>query len=257
MCATCGCGSEHEHPEGTGHRHSHGHDVSHRHEHGHEHARTLRLERDILEKNAGYARANRAWLQQRRVTAINVLGAPGAGKTTLLEATVKALAGRMAVSVIEGDQETDRDAERIRAAGAAALQLNTGTGCHLDAHHVRHALEELDPPRHSLVIIENVGNLVCPALFDLGERAKVVIMSVTEGEDKPLKYPHMFRASELLLLNKVDLLPHLRFDVDRCLAHARHVHSAQTVLHVSATSGHGIAQFCTWLREMVGAARAL
>jgi hydrogenase nickel incorporation protein HypB len=188
------------------------------------------------------------------VAAVNLVSAPGAGKTTLLEATLWLLAGRFPVSVIEGDQETERDAARVRAAGGRALQLNTGTGCHLDAHAVGHALRELDPPPRSLVVIENVGNLVCPALFDLGERAKVVVLSVTEGEDKPLKYPHMFRASDLLLLNKVDLLPHLRFDVHRCLAHAREVNPDQRVMHVSAATGHGLDAWCAWLGEIVAAA---
>jgi hydrogenase nickel incorporation protein HypB len=216
----------------------------------------VRIERDILEKNQAEATANRAWLAARRVVAINLLSAPGAGKTALLEATLRLLGTKLVVSVIEGDQETQRDAARIREAGGKAVQLNTGTGCHLDAHAVGHALRDLDPPRGSVVVVENVGNLVCPALFDLGERAKVVLLSVTEGEDKPVKYPHMFRASELLLLNKVDLLPHLRFDVDRCLAFAREVNPRQRVMQVSATTGQGLDGWCGWLGELARAAGA-
>jgi hydrogenase nickel incorporation protein HypB len=201
----------------------------------------------VLERNARHARQNREWLSRRAVLALNLVSAPGAGKTTLLEATIGALRGRATVSVIEGDQETERDATRIREAGGRALQLNTGTGCHLDAHTVGHALEELDPPRGSVVLIENVGNLVCPALFDLGERCKVVVLSVTEGEDKPLKYPHIFRASEAMVLNKTDLLPHLRFDADRCLEHARAVNGRISVLRLSAATGQGIEAWCAWL----------
>jgi hydrogenase nickel incorporation protein HypB len=255
MCATCGCGVEHEHDDGGAHAHRRGHDHDHAHTHARGHAeeprraRTLRLARLVLEKNAAHARENRAWLKRRRVTAVNLVSSPGAGKTTLLEATVQALGSKLAISVVVGDQETDRDAERIRAAGGRAVQLNTGVGCHLDAHAVGHALVELDPPPRSVVVVENVGNLVCPALFDLGERAKVVVLSVTEGEDKPLKYPHMFRASELLLLNKMDLLPHLRFDVDRCLGHARTVNPAQQVLRLSATTGGGLEAWCAWIKD--------
>jgi hydrogenase nickel incorporation protein HypB len=231
------------------------------HRHGHEHhrdhgarSRTLRLEREVLEKNAQHARANRSWLAEREVVAINLLGSPGSGKTTLLEATAGALGGKLPLSVIEGDQETDRDAARVRAAGIRALQLNTGTGCHLDARSVGHALEDLDPPPRSMVVVENVGNLVCPALFDLGERAKVVVLSVTEGEDKPLKYPHVFRASDVLVLTKTDLLPYLRFDIDRCIAHARELRPTLTVLPLSATTGQGMDAWCAWLEQEVESA---
>jgi hydrogenase nickel incorporation protein HypB len=214
----------------------------------------VRLEREILERNASYARANRAWLAARQVTAINLVGAPGAGKTALLEATLKVLADRIAVFVVEGDQETDHDAARVRAAGACAVQLNTGTGCHLDAHSVGHAIRDLDPPPRSLLVIENVGNLVCPALFDLGERAKAVVLSVTEGEDKPAKYPPMFRASEVLLLNKVDLLPHLAFDIDRCVAYALKANPGQRVIQISATTGQGVGAWCDWLGGLIATA---
>jgi hydrogenase nickel incorporation protein HypB len=205
------------------------------------------LERAVLAKNARLADQNRAWLQARHILALNLISSPGAGKTTLLERTIRMLGGHHALSVIEGDQETPLDAERIRAAGAPAVQVNTGTGCHLDAAMVERALQQLAPAERSVLMIENVGNLVCPALFDLGEDAKVVIASVTEGDDKPLKYPHVFRASALLLLSKVDLLPHVPFDVERCIAHARQVNPAIEVLQVSALRGDGMDAWCDWV----------
>ncbi|HVY61938.1 MAG TPA: hydrogenase nickel incorporation protein HypB [Planctomycetota bacterium] len=233
MCGTCGCadvGSE------SGHGHGHGH------------GKVVLLEHKVLDRNARVAGRNRAFFAERGILALNLVSSPGAGKTTLLERTVRDLARRVPVAVIEGDQATARDAERIRAAGAPAVQVNTGEGCHLDASMVERALGELDPPRGAVVFIENVGNLVCPALFDLGEAAKVVIASVTEGEDKPIKYPHMFRAARLLLLNKVDLLPHVEFDVERCLAFAREANPALEAIPVSARRGDGLEAWYTRLR---------
>lgn len=231
MCATCGCGDVHQH-----------------HEHEHEHdSRRLRLEHDVLAKNDELAEINRAWLARRRVAALNLLGSPGAGKTTLLERSIRELSSHVSLSVLEGDQETDRDAERIRRAGARAFQINTGTVCHLDAHAVGHALEALQPAEGSVVIVENVGNLVCPALFDLGERAKVLVLSVTEGDDKPAKYPNVFRASDVLVISKTDLLPHVEFDVDRCIADARRVNPKLMVFELSAATGNGLAEWCAWL----------
>jgi hydrogenase nickel incorporation protein HypB len=177
------------------------------------------------------------------------MASPGAGKTTLLERTIARLGSSVRISVIEGDQETLRDAQRIRAAGARAVQINTGSGCHLDAEMLAQGLRVLDPPPASLLFIENVGNLVCPALFDLGETARVVVASVTEGDDKPLKYPHMFRACDVLLLNKIDLLPHVEFDRDRFLEHARMVNPRARVFQVSATRGDGLPEWCSWLKE--------
>jgi hydrogenase nickel incorporation protein HypB len=206
-----------------------------------------------LAKNNLQAERNRGWFEGRGVLALNLVSAPGAGKTTLLERTIGALGGELSVAVIEGDQATQRDAERIRAAGCRVVQITTGTGCHLDAEMIARGLRVLAPPSASLVMIENVGNLVCPALFDLGEHAKVVIASVTEGEDKPLKYPHMFRAARLMLLNKVDLLPHVAFDLSQCLAHARQVNPELEVLPVSATRGDGLDAWYAWLREAVRA----
>ncbi len=207
----------------------------------------VQIERDILSKNDAFAAENRRRLAERGIFAVNLVSSPGSGKTTLLVETIRRLKGRVPIAVVEGDQQTSTDADRIRATGAPAIQVNTGKGCHLDAHMVGHALERLPLSDDSLLLIENVGNLVCPAAFDLGEACKVVILSVTEGEDKPLKYPNMFDAARLMLLNKVDLLPHLRFDLDACLGYARRVNPGLDVLQVSATTGAGMDAWLDWL----------
>jgi hydrogenase nickel incorporation protein HypB len=214
------------------------------------------LEQAILERNGRLAERNRGWLAGRNILALNLVSSPGAGKTTLLERTIRELGKEMPLHVIEGDQQTLNDARRIEAAGCPVVQINTGTACHLDAAMISRALQQLDPPMNSVVMVENVGNLVCPALFDLGERAKVVIMSVTEGDDKPIKYPHMFRASSLMLLNKIDLLPYVQFDVARCLEYARQVNPKLQVLQLSASRGDGMAEWYGWLREQLGQARS-
>jgi hydrogenase nickel incorporation protein HypB len=222
--------------------------------------RTIRLEADILGENNRIAARNRSHFAAHRVNALNLLSSPGSGKTTLLCATIDALRARhpaMAISVIEGDQQTNFDAERIRATGVPAIQVNTGKGCHLDAPMIEQAFAQLHHHAHgsshvderSLLFIENVGNLVCPALWDLGEAAKVVLLSVTEGEDKPLKYPDMFAAAQLMVLTKTDLLPHLRFDVARCIEGARHVNPAIEVIQLSATSGEGMGAWLDWLAD--------
>jgi hydrogenase nickel incorporation protein HypB len=275
MCATCGCSGDgvtmesQDHHHDHGHDHAHGHDHTHDHEreggHGHHHAglvphvhphpspRMVALERDVLSKNDLLAARNRGWLEGREILALNLMSSPGAGKTTLLERTVARLGSAAAIAVVEGDQATLRDAERIRACGARALQINTGTGCHLDAGMIADALRQLAPPARSLLFIENVGNLVCPALFDLGERARVVVASVTEGEDKPLKYPHMFRASDVVVLNKIDLLPYLSFDTARFVEFAHRIKPTIEVFEVSATRGDGLDAWCHWLRgQMAG-----
>jgi hydrogenase nickel incorporation protein HypB len=244
MCATCGCDGmthEHEHDE----HHHHHHDHEHDHDHHHHPHRVVTLEARVLEKNDALAAHNREWLQLQQIRAFNLMSSPGAGKTTLLERTLRDCPGDMAV--IEGDQDTARDAERIRAAGARAVQINTGAGCHLDASMVARALDKLSPVPRSILFIENVGNLVCPALFDLGERARVVIASVTEGDDKPIKYPHMFRAADLVVLNKIDLLPHVEFDVERFSHFARHINPRVRILPLSATRGEGLAAWYGWL----------
>jgi hydrogenase nickel incorporation protein HypB len=245
MCATCGCSGTATRVDEE-HHHPHDHDLGNGHGHGH--SRVIELEQDVLAKNDLLAARSRDWFTEHRILALNLLSSPGAGKTTLLERTIRDVGGELDISVIEGDQETLLDARRIRATGRPAVQINTGSGCHLDAEMVERGLRELRPADRSVVMIENVGNLVCPALFDLGEQAKVVIMSVTEGADKPLKYPQMFRAGGLLLLNKIDLLPYVDFDVDRCVGWATQVNPALTVLQVSATRGDGLEAWYAWLR---------
>jgi len=282
---------EHVHADGTVHRHAHhhGHDHmhvhadgtvhSHAHDHGHAHdrdgdalhfglgpahahapglsqARMVQIERDILAKNDDYARANRRYLAERGIFALNLVSSPGSGKTTLLVETIKRLAPELAIHVIEGDQQTAHDADRIRATGVRAIQVNTGKGCHLDAAMVERALGRLAPADDAVLFIENVGNLVCPSAFDLGEAHKVVVLSVTEGEDKPLKYPDMFAASDLMLLNKIDLLPYVCFDAARAVDYARRVNPKIEVLHLSATTGAGFDAWLDWIRRGAAAARA-
>ena len=265
MCATCGCSGDHQHTKNLRFRpvhehepaHAHGHDHAHEpaHDHADEQRRTIAFEEAVLARNDHLAQHNRAWLHAHDVVAVNLMSSPGAGKTTLLERTLRRLGDELPLAVIEGDQETAADADRIRAAGGRALQINTGTGCHLDAAMVGRALDELSP-RSGILFIENVGNLVCPALFDLGEAARVVIASVTEGEDKPLKYPHMFRAAELVLLNKIDLLPHVDFDVARFGDYARRVNPRLAILPLSARSGEGCDAWLDFLRACRGGAQA-
>jgi hydrogenase nickel incorporation protein HypB len=250
MCATCGCGTtEHTHE----HEHPHAHEHAHEHEHEH---RLVFLEHDVLAKNDRLAARNRALFTARNIAAFNFTSAPGAGKTTLLEALIKQIGGRFPLAVIEGDQETDRDADRIRSTGAPVVQINTRTGCHLDAQMVSAAVTALDPPHGTLLLIENVGNLVCPALFDLGERAKAVILSVTEGEDKPLKYPHMFRAADIVVLTKIDLLPYLDFDLDACVANVRRVTPNARLFQVSTRNGAGLPAFCDFMASQVAVTAA-
>jgi len=252
---------DHVHADGTRHSHRRSHDDEH-HGHNDDHGHQTRsvdavveLEMRILAKNDALAAKNRAWFAGREILALNLVSSPGAGKTTLLERTIRDLCGELKLYVIEGDQATANDGERIRAAGAPAVQVNTGTGCHLEADMVARGLSQLKPALGSVVMIENVGNLVCPAMFDLGERAKVVILSVTEGEDKPLKYPHMFRAAEIMILNKTDLLPHVDFDVSRAVANAREVNPDIRVFQVSARSGDGLQSWYGWLRSEIGKSR--
>ncbi|WP_432698429.1 hydrogenase nickel incorporation protein HypB [Marinobacterium sp. YM272] len=276
MCTVCGCGAGETRMEGQ-----HQHDHSHAHQHGHHHgdhqgegasplvaqgqdlhygqgaahahapglsqSRMVQIEHDILGKNDRYATQNRARFEAASIFALNLVSSPGSGKTALLTRTIEMLGERVPLAVIEGDQQTANDAERIRATGAAAIQINTGKGCHLDAHMVSHAMERLDDLQGGVLFIENVGNLVCPAAFDLGEAHKVAILSVTEGEDKPLKYPDMFHAADLMLLNKTDLLPHLDFDVDACIEYARRVNPDIEVIQLSARSGEGMGHWLEWI----------
>jgi hydrogenase nickel incorporation protein HypB len=250
VCTTCGCGSERAHAhDHTHHQHPHDHDHAHAHDDDRA-ARTLRLERELLAKNTRLAADNRRAAARDRLSIFNLIGSPGAGKTAILEALVRRLRAEVPVAVLEGDQATDNDARRIESAGCPVVQINTGTGCHLDASMIERGLAALAPSRGSVVFVENVGNLVCPALFDLGERAKIVVMSVTEGEDKPLKYPHVFRAAEALVLTKTDLAAHVDFDEARCLAHVREIAGrALDVLRTSAKRGEGIDQLASWIRR--------
>lgn len=272
MCTVCGCGGD-EHHHDHEHDHEHGHSHTHDHHHSlhnvmdlhfgkgpaHAHApglsqgRMVKIEQDIMSKNAQYAAGNRRYFQEHDILVLNLMSSPGSGKTTLLTQTLTMLQTELALSVIEGDQQTSQDAERIRATGVPAVQINTGKGCHLDAHMVGHGLETLKPADHSIVFVENVGNLVCPAGFDLGEAAKVVILSVTEGEDKPLKYPDMFHVADLVLLNKIDLLPHLDFDVERCIEYIRRIKPGVDILQVSARSGEGMTAWCAWIKTQARA----
>ncbi|BBF65734.1 hydrogenase nickel incorporation protein HypB [Acidithiobacillus sp. 'AMD consortium'] len=289
MCKTCGCsdgaqtrithlgiargdapdtlessgdvpGHAHEHRHGDAavhnhglHSHAHGGASSHLHPHPHVpadgNAHLVSLEARILDKNDRLAERNRGWLAGRGVFSLNLMSSPGAGKTTLLEKTLAELAGEFPLAVVEGDQETTHDAERIRQAGCNVVQINTGQGCHLEADMVAQGLQEIDPAAGSVVFIENVGNLVCPALFDLGEAARVVILAVTEGEDKPAKYPHMFHGADLILINKIDLLPYLSFDLERCLGYLHEVAHHAEVLQISAATGAGLEPWFAWLRE--------
>ncbi|MGC2458142.1 MAG: hydrogenase nickel incorporation protein HypB [Gallionellaceae bacterium] len=245
MCGTCGCGhaltkpAQHKSVEGA---------VQYRSTTQTE-TRRVRVERDLLAENDALAAQNRARFAAQNILALNLVSSPGSGKTALLVRTLRALDGKFPLAVIEGDQQTDNDAERIRATGVAAVQINTGKGCHLDAGMVRHALQELPPIADGVLFIENVGNLVCPASFDLGEAAKVAVLSVTEGEDKPLKYPDMFRAAKLLLLNKCDLLPYLDFDVQRAEEYARRVNPDIHIIRLSAVSGAGMDDWLQWLTQ--------
>jgi hydrogenase nickel incorporation protein HypB len=209
--------------------------------------RIVRLEQDILAKNDAHAAGNRRCFKEHRILALNLVSSPGSGKTALLVRTLDMLKGKLPLAVIEGDQQTDNDAERIRATGVEAIQINTGKGCHLDAQMIEHAMQQMTLPQDGMLFIENVGNLVCPAAFDLGEAAKVAVLSVTEGEDKPLKYPDMFRAAKLLLLNKCDLLPHLDFDVARAEEYARRVNPSIEIIRLSAKSGEGMEDWLAWL----------
>jgi hydrogenase nickel incorporation protein HypB len=291
MCVTCGCGNSEEHAHGHkshGNNHDHGHEHTHGHDHGHDHThdhshghghdhvhshqnhhdhshghdhqhhnlppvqdRMVTLERDILHENNLLAQRNRGYFDALNIFAVNMVSSPGAGKTTLLEQTISGLKDQIDFYVIEGDQYTSRDADRIRAAGSKAVQINTGKGCHLDAHMVLHALQELKPAGNSALFIENVGNLVCPAMFDLGENGRVVIFSVTEGDDKPLKYPDMFHTSQICVISKTDLLPYVNFDLEKAMENARKINPSLIFFPLSCTSGEGMKPWFDWVKSRV------
>lgn len=280
MCSTCGCSSNengitltkmgenrHTHHHHDGHTHSHEHhhgDHSHSHEHhhkhGHEHnhghhhhhdVNIVELEKDILHQNQLGAERNRGFFEALNIFAMNLVSSPGSGKTSLLERTIADLKGEIEFSVIEGDQQTTNDAARIHALNVPVLQINTGKGCHLDSEMIAKSLKELKPKQNSILMIENVGNLVCPAMFDLGENQRVVIISTTEGEDKPLKYPDMFYSSNICIINKIDLLPYLKFDVEKLKENTKKVNPNIQFFEVSATSGEGMEAWYEFLRSKI------
>jgi len=252
MCATCGCDSnekdvrlltpgqeaEHKHFD-----HDHGDDV--------EKVNMLQLEKDVLHQNDLFAERNRGYLEAKNILAINLVSSPGSGKTTLLEETIKSLQNEINFYVIEGDQQSSNDADRINALDIPVVQINTGKGCHLDAHMVNHAIKQLNPEPHSVLVIENVGNLVCPAMFDLGEIYRVLIMSVTEGDDKPVKYANMFKSSDLCLINKTDLLPYVSFDLEMAKEYAWRVNHHLEFFELSATTGEGMQPWLEWMKGEV------
>ena len=231
MCATCGCGPDHHHHDGE--------------------KKVLDVEQDILHENNLLAQRNRGYFEGRNILALNLVSSPGSGKTSLLERTLRDLKEELKFAVIEGDQQTANDADRIHATGTKVTQINTGKGCHLDAHMVFHALQGMKLPSDSILFIENVGNLVCPAMFDLGEKERVVIMSVTEGEDKPLKYPDMFHSSQLCIINKTDLLPYVPFNLEKAKEYLLKVNPNLEIIEVSCTSGEGLGVWYEWLKSKV------
>jgi hydrogenase nickel incorporation protein HypB len=253
MCGTCGCGQEdsitYTKPGEQHHHHQHDHGHNHDHDH-HHHNREIQLEIDVLSKNNLTAERNRGYFEALSIQALNLVSSPGSGKTSLLERTIKEMKGELEFYIIEGDQQTTNDADRISAAGAPVIQVNTGNGCHLDANMVNHAVKELKPNQDSILFIENVGNLVCPSLFDLGESKRVVIISVTEGEDKPIKYPNMFASSQLCIINKTDLLPYVDFDLEKTKAYAKQVNPSLEFIELSVKSGEGIQKWYQWLNEL-------
>ncbi|MCP9766769.1 hydrogenase accessory protein HypB [Lacihabitans sp. LS3-19] len=230
MCATCGCGPDHHHKDEK---------------------KVLDVEQDILQENNLLAQRNRGYFDGKNIFALNLVSSPGSGKTSLLERTLRDLKEELQFAVIEGDQQTANDADRIHATGTKVTQINTGKGCHLDAHMIFHALQGMKLPSDSVLFIENVGNLVCPAMFDLGEKDRVVIMSVTEGEDKPLKYPDMFHSSQLCIINKTDLLPYVPFDLEKAKEYLLKVNPNIEIIEVSCTNGEGLSVWYEWLKSKV------
>jgi len=273
MCTTCGCEQpdnttrytipgqedshthghtqdhEHAHPHSHDHGHSHNHDHGHSHSHDHSHSKVVQLEQDVLEQNNLLAERNRGFFEAKNIRAINMVSSPGSGKTTLIERMITDLKSELSFYVIEGDQQTMNDANRINATGAPVIQINTGQGCHLDAQMVNNAVKKLDVAGNSVLIIENVGNLVCPAMFDLGEAHRIVVISVTEGEDKPLKYPGMFNSADICIINKTDLMPHVDFNIEKAKEYALQVNHHLKFFEVSAKTGEGLKKFYQWLKE--------
>jgi hydrogenase nickel incorporation protein HypB len=260
MCDTCGCGQggdpvrfsrpgepDKPHNHDHSHDHDHPHDQNHSHDHDHPHQKRIRIEEDILGKNNLLASRNSGFFEAKEIVALNLMSSPGSGKTTLLERTIEGLKGSRTLAVIEGDQQTMNDAERIHRTGVPVIQINTGNGCHLDAEMIHLAVRKLDPPEESILFIENVGNLVCPSLFELGEKSRIVIISVTEGEDKPLKYPTMFQHAQVCIINKTDLLPYVDFNVEKAREYALTVNSKLKFFELSAKTGEGMEEWIQWI----------
>jgi len=270
MCDSCGCGQPGKEPvilkpgeeshhhththDGVEHTHDHHHGDGHHHDHDHAHSqeRKLEIEQDVLGRNNLLAERNRGYFEAKDVLALNLVSSPGSGKTSLLERTIKELGQKLSFFIIEGDQQTMNDANRIKEAGAPVVQVNTGEGCHLDADMANKAVKQLEVADGSILMIENVGNLVCPAMFDLGESSRVVIMSVTEGEDKPLKYPYMFQSSDLCIINKTDLLPYLDFDLKQARQYAQQVNPKLKFIELSVKTGEGMDTWYDWLGKTQG-----
>jgi len=265
MCGVCGCGTDgiainkpnkennhnhnHTHDHDHSHSHGHSHDHNHTHDHSHFHGKTvIDLERDILSQNNIEAARNRGYFEAKNIFTLNLVSSPGSGKTSILETTLKDLKDKLDFYVIEGDQQTLNDADRIDALNVPVIQVNTGKGCHLESDMIYNAVKELKPKENSILMIENVGNLVCPSMFDLGEQKRVVIISITEGEDKPIKYPDMFHSADICLINKIDLLPHLNFNLDALKKYALQVNHHLEFFEVSATTGEGMDKWYNWLK---------
>jgi len=277
MCKNCGCeealerqarqrsqpgdADPHGHHDDHGHGHhddhGHGHHDDHGHGHHHDHedkpTRLVKLERKVLEENDSHARKNRARLRAQGIAAINLISSPGSGKTRLLEETLLRLQGKLAVGVITGDLQTDNDARRLMNKGAPVIQIETGNSCHLNAEQIGERMDEVITPRTRLLIIENVGNLVCPAAFDLGEGHKIALLSVTEGEDKPLKYPVLFLQASLILITKTDLLPLLEWNRQACHQAIRKVNPEARILELSAKTGEGLEPWLQYLKDLASA----
>jgi hydrogenase nickel incorporation protein HypB len=261
MCEICGCGNPESEVKiiklGEDHSHEHSHEYSHTHTHSgehdhdhhdHFHDRRVAVEKDVMSQNNLLAERNRGYFEAKGIRAVNLVSSPGSGKTRLLERTIQELKNEISFYIIEGDQQTMNDANRIHKTGVPVVQINTGEGCHLDADMINKAVKKLEPADHSFLMVENVGNLVCPALFDLGESYRVVIMSVTEGDDKPIKYPYMFRTSDLCIINKTDLLPYVDFDMEKAKGYAKQINPALEILEVSVKTGEGMEEWYSWLQ---------
>ena len=263
MCGTCGCGTDgngptilkpgeqthvHSHKEDHHHHHHDGHSHSHEHSHDHKH-KVLEIEQDILQNNAVLAARNRGYFEAKNICALNLVSSPGSGKTSILERTLADLKSEIPFYVIEGDQQTLNDANRIDALNIPVIQINTGKGCHLESDMVYEAVKKLNIKNNSILMIENVGNLVCPSMFNLGENKRVVIISTTEGEDKPIKYPDMFHTSDICIINKIDLLPYLNIDIEKLKSYALQVNPKLKFFEVSATTGEGMEAWYKWLKE--------